>query len=209
MLVVAAYLGPSEMARFALLIFLAGLVTQIASLLVKPGTVRRTFGGGDDDDDDDDDDVAATSPPRTLGTGLVWAIVLGADRDGADLRLPARRSPTSCSATPTTRAWSRSPGCSAGTLLVFKIADIVLWLERRPVAYLIADTSRPLLGLVALLVFLATGSGVEGAMLGTLIGTAVGRDRRPDPALRQLRAQLRPRRDQADHRRAAATGPRS
>ena len=76
-LVVAAYLGPSEMARFALLIFLAGLVTQIASLLVKPGTVRRTFGGGDDDDDDDDDDVASTSPPHTLGAGLVWAIVLG------------------------------------------------------------------------------------------------------------------------------------
>ena len=77
-LVVAAFLGPSEMARFGLLIFLAGLVTQIASLLVKPGTVRRTFGGGDDDDDDDDDDdVASSSPPHTLGAGLAWAIVLG------------------------------------------------------------------------------------------------------------------------------------
>ena len=55
-LVVAAFLGPAEMARYGLLMFLAGLVTQVASLLVKPGTVRRTFGGGDDDDDDDDDD---------------------------------------------------------------------------------------------------------------------------------------------------------
>ena len=53
-LVVAAYLGPDEMARFALLIFLAGLVAQVASLLVKPGTVRRTFGGDDEDDDDED-----------------------------------------------------------------------------------------------------------------------------------------------------------
>ena len=61
----------------------------------------------------------------------------------------------------------------AGALLVFRIADIVLWLERRPGAFLIADTSRPLLGLVVLTAFLATGSGVEGAMLGTLIGTAV------------------------------------
>ena len=69
-MVVAAFLGPAEMARYALLIFLAGLVTQIASLLVKPGTVRRVFGGGDDDDDDDDDDEATPSPPRTLGTGL-------------------------------------------------------------------------------------------------------------------------------------------
>ncbi len=45
-MVVAAFLGPDEMARFALLLFLAGLVAQIASLLCKPGTVRRTFGGG-------------------------------------------------------------------------------------------------------------------------------------------------------------------
>lgn len=172
-MVVAAFLGPSEMARYALLIFLAGLVTQVASLLVKPGTVRRVFGGGDDDDDDDDDqDVAASSPPHTLGTGLLWAIVLGVvstvllyvfrapiadlllgDRDDEDLVALA--------------------GLLSGTLLLFKICDIVLWLERRPVAYLIADTSRPLLGLVALVVFLAAGSGVEGAMIGTIIGTAV------------------------------------
>jgi hypothetical protein len=59
------------------LIFLAGLVTQIASLLDKPGTVRRTFGGGDDYDDDDDDDTVSTSTPHTIGAGLAWAIVLG------------------------------------------------------------------------------------------------------------------------------------
>src|SRR3569832_1127380 len=50
-LVVAAFLGPSELARFGLLTFLAGLVTQITSQHSKPGTVRRTFGGGGDDDD--------------------------------------------------------------------------------------------------------------------------------------------------------------
>ena len=171
-LVVAAYLGPSEMARFALLIFLAGLVTQIASLLVKPGTVRRTFGGGDDDDDDDDDDVASTSPPHTLGAGLVWAIVLGLISTALIyvFRVPIADG---LLGDPDDEGLVALAGLLAGTLLVFKIADIVLWLERRPVSYLIADTSRPLLGLVALLAFLATGSGVEGAMLGTLIGTAV------------------------------------
>jgi len=60
-LVVAAFLGPSELARFGLLTFLAGLVTQLTSLLCKPGTVRRTFGGGGDDDDDDDDEVLSLS----------------------------------------------------------------------------------------------------------------------------------------------------
>jgi O-antigen/teichoic acid export membrane protein len=64
-------------------------------------------------------------------------------------------------------------GLLSGAMLVFKICDITLWLERRPGAFLIADTSRPLLGLAVLTAFLATGSGVEGAILGTLVGTAV------------------------------------
>ncbi len=171
-LIVAAYLGPDEMARFALLLFLAGLVAQLASLLVKPGTVRRTFGGGDDDDDDDDDDVASTSPPRTLGTGLAWALVLGL-LAAALVYLLKRPIADVLLGDPESDGVVALAGLLAATLLVFKLADIVLWLERRPGAFLIADTSRPLLGLVALTVFLAAGSGVEGAILGTLIGTAV------------------------------------
>ncbi len=171
-LVVAAYLGPDEMGRFALLLFLAGLVAQVASLLVKPGTVRRTFGGGDDDDDDDDDDVASSSPPRTLGTGLMWALVLGVI--GTALvylfRVPIADG---LLGDPDDEGLVAIAGLLAGALLVFKLADIVLWLERRPTSYLIADTSRPLLGLIGTVAFLAAGSGVEGALLGTLVGTAV------------------------------------
>ncbi len=171
-LVVAAYLGPAEMARFALLIFLAGLVAQVLSLLVKPGTVRRTFGGDDEDDDDDDDAAASSSPPRTLGTGLVWALVLGAL--GTAL-VYVFREPIADGllGDPEDEGIVALAGLLGGVLLVFKIADIVLWLERRPGAYLIADTSRPLLGLAVLTVLLAGGSGVEGALVGTLIGTAV------------------------------------
>jgi O-antigen/teichoic acid export membrane protein len=171
-LVVAAFLGPSEMARFALLTFLAGLVTQIASLLVKPGTVRRTFGGGDDDDDDDDDDdVVSSSPPHTLGAGLAWAIALGLI-SAALIYIFKRPVADVLLGDPEDENLVALAGLLSGAMLVFKICDITLWLERRSGAYLIADTSRPLLGLVALTAFLATGSGVEGAILGTLIGTA-------------------------------------
>lgn len=172
-LVVAAFLGPAEMARYALLLFLAGLVTQLLSLLVKPGTIRRTFGGGDEEDDDDDDDeVVSSSPPRTLGTGLAWAVVLGALGTGlvvlfreqlADILLGSSEDAELV-------VWA---GVLAGVWLVFKIADITLWLERRPGAFMVADTARPVLGLAALTVLLATGSGVEGAILGTAIGTAI------------------------------------
>ncbi len=174
-LVVASFLGPSELARFGLLTFLAGLVTQITSLLCKPGTVRRTFGGGGDDDDDDDDEVDETSesPPRTLGTGLAWAVVLGFMAAGliyifrepvAKFLLGGDEQDVNLVAL---------AGLLSGTLVVFKICDITLWLERRPAAFLICDTGRPVLGLIVLTAFLATGSGVAGAMIGTILGTAV------------------------------------
>src|SRR5215207_6585788 len=133
-MVVAAFLGPDEMARFALLIFLAGLVTQVASLLCKPGTVRRTFGGGDEDDE------VATSPPRTLGTGLAWAIVLGLV---ATALIYVFRRPVAdvLLGDPQDENLVALAGLLSGSLLLFKICDIVLWLERRPGAFLVADTA--------------------------------------------------------------------
>ncbi len=172
-LVVAAFLGPSEMARFALLLFLAGLVAQIASLLVKPGTVRRVFGGDDEDgdDDDDDDEAVSSSPPHTLGAGLAWSVALGLI---STVLIYVFREPIADGllGDPEDENLVAIAGLLAGATLLFKICDIVLWLERRSGAFLIADTGRPILGLIGLLAFLAAGSGVEGALLGTLIGTA-------------------------------------
>ena len=208
-LVVAAFLGPAEMARYALLLFLAGLVTQLLSLLVKPGTIRRTFGGGDDEDgdDDDDDEVVSSSPPRTLGTGLAWALVLGALGTGLVVlfRRPLADGLLGSPEDAQLVVWA---GVLAGVWLVFKIADITLWLERRPGAFMVADTARPVLGLAALTVLLATGSGVEGAILGTAIGTAIA----AIVALVLLRGSYEPSFDLGEIKQivfAAATGRRS
>jgi O-antigen/teichoic acid export membrane protein len=174
-LVVASFLGPSELARFGLLMFLAGLTTQLTSLLCKPGTVRRTFGGGgdDDDDDDDEDDDTSKSPPRTLGTGLAWAVILGFLAAGLIYLLRDPIANVLLGGDTQDENLVALAGLQSGALVVFKICDITLWLERRPAAFLICDTSRPLLGLAVLTAFLAAGSGVEGAMIGTIIGTAV------------------------------------
>ena len=153
-------------------------------------------------------DVASSSPPHTLGAGLVWAIVLGVI--AAALIFVFRRPIADVLlGDPEDEGLVALAGLLAGALLRLQDRDITLWLERRPGAFLIADTSRPLLGLVALIAFLATGSGVEGAILGTLIGTAAAGIVGLVLLARQLRAQLRPRRDQADHPARRATGPRS
>ncbi len=77
--VVANFLGPADLGQYALLLFLAGVVTQVFVVLSKAGTIRRVFGGGDDDDDDDEDDsqVVSKSPQRTLGVGILWSLILG------------------------------------------------------------------------------------------------------------------------------------
>jgi O-antigen/teichoic acid export membrane protein len=172
-LVVAAYLGPDDMGRYALLIFLASLAVQVLSLPSKPGTIRRVFGGGDDEGDDEDDDAdIAASPERTLGTGLAWTALLGLiggatiialDQPLADLLLGEGSDPTLV-------MWS---GVLVVGWLIFKLASMVIWLERRPSAFLIADSARPAISLAALTAFLAAGEGLEGAIAGTALGTLV------------------------------------
>lgn len=173
--VVANFLGPAELGRYALLLFLAGLTTQILSLACKPGTIRRVFGGGDDEDEDDDEeedkDVSA-SPQRALGSGLAWAAVLGALGGGLIvlLRRPLADLLLGDAGEEGLIVWA---GVLAGFWLVFKVAAITIWLERRPTAFLITDAMRPLAGLVALTALLAGGAGVDGAIAGTAAGTGL------------------------------------
>ena len=172
--VVANFLSTGELGRYALLLFLAGLTTQILSLACKPGTIRRVFGGGDDEDEDDeeeDKDVSA-SPQRALGTGLAWSALLGALGAGVIvlLRRPLADLLLGDPGEEGLVVWA---GILAGFWLVFKVATITIWLERRPSAFLITDAMRPLAGLVALTALLIADAGVEGAIAGTAAGTAL------------------------------------
>ncbi|CAN5561579.1 hypothetical protein BH10ACT11_BH10ACT11_18080 [soil metagenome] len=172
--VVARLLGPAELGRYALLLFLAGLTTQITSLFVKPGTIRRTFGGGDDDDDDgddeDDDSAVSASPRRTLGVGLVWSVIVALISSGLIVLL---RKPLADGrlGDPSEEGLVFWAGILAGATVIFKVANIVLWLERRPMPFLLSDTSRPVLALAGLTLFVGLGGGVEGAITGTAAGT--------------------------------------
>lgn len=174
--VVARLLGPSDLGRYALLIFLAGLATQVTSLFVKPGTIRRTFGGGDDEDDGDDDDeldeAVSTSPRRSLGVGIVWSLILAVVSSVLIVvfRVPLADGLLGDSSEEGLVFWA---GILGGATLAFKVANIVLWLERRPKAFLASDISRPVFALIGLTVFVGIGGGVEGAIMGTALGTAL------------------------------------
>jgi O-antigen/teichoic acid export membrane protein len=172
--VVANFLGPADLGQYALLLFLSGVVTQVFVVLSKAGTIRRVFGGGDDDDDDDEEDsqVSAT-PQRSLGVGILWSLVLGFG--GAALMI-AFSEPLA--------DWLLGDGgesiyvvWAAATVAFWpaaKLTSISIWFERRPTAFVIADGSRPLIALIALVVLLVAGAGIEGAIASTAFGVAGG-----------------------------------
>jgi O-antigen/teichoic acid export membrane protein len=178
---VGAFLGPRPLGDYALLFFLTGLVTQLIHLATKSGTIRRTFGVSDDDDDDVEGDEAqeeeedkdlSKNPPFTLGVGIVWCsflcvcviipvailhtqiaqFLLGDPRQGDVVIL----------ATITGAVWA-----------LFKMCEIVLWFERKPLAYTLVDASRPAINLIAIIAILAGGAGVKGAVVGQVIGTVI------------------------------------
>ena len=171
--VVAFFLGPAEFGRFGLLLFLSALLTVLFNLATKQGTFKRVFGMDDEDEDDDDESAAEIGGDRrSLGTGI-WLTVLVSvvgtlvvvaladpiadlllgDRGDGDLVVFA--------------------AVAGGLGAIFRLASLVLWLERRPGAHVAAEVARPLLILVAVLAFVASGSGLEGAIAGTALGSAL------------------------------------
>src|SRR5690606_879587 len=120
----------------------------------------------DDDDDERDDEVISASPQKTLATGLVWAFILGLIGTGiiVAFREPIAASLLGSRDDANLVFWA---GILSGFWLVFKIADIVIWLERRPTAFMLSDASRPVFVLIAMVAVLAAGADVEGAIIAT------------------------------------------
>jgi O-antigen/teichoic acid export membrane protein len=173
--VVAFFLGPAEFGRFGLLLFLSALLTVVFNLATKQGTFKRVFGMDDEDEDEDDEDTSAAAiggDRHSLGTGI-WLtvfvsivgtlVVIALAEPIADLLLGGEAD----------RELVAFAAIAGGLGAIFRLASLVLWLERRPGAHVAAEVARPLLILIAVLVFVASGSGLEGAIAGTAIGSAL------------------------------------
>jgi O-antigen/teichoic acid export membrane protein len=172
--VVAFFLGPAEFGRFGLLLFLSALLTVLFNLATKQGTFKRVFGMDDEDEDDEEDEAAAEigGDRRSLGTGL-WLtvlvstvgtlVVIALAEPIADLLLGGDGN----------QELVAFAAIAGGLGAIFRLSSLVLWLERRPGAHVAAEVARPLLILIAVVTFVATGSELEGAIAGTAIGSAV------------------------------------
>jgi O-antigen/teichoic acid export membrane protein len=176
--VVAHYLGPSELGRFAVLYFGANLLAQLLTIAVRPGTIRRTFAESDDEDEDEDDEEdVSDSPKRSLGTGIILAITLAVVGSALAIafREPIADGLVGSSSDGDLIVWAALLG---GATLVFRLASIVIWFERRPSAFLACELSRPILALIVVVALLAGDGGLEDVLIasaaGTLLAALVG-----------------------------------
>lgn len=170
--VIAHYLGASDLGKFAILYFGANLLLQVLTIVVKPGTIRRTFGVDDDDGgDEDDEEEISGSPRRSLGTGLVMALLLAAASCALAI---AFRDPIAAGLLGSEQDSNLIVVAAllGGASLIYRVTSIVIWFERRPGAFLICELSRPILALALTLPLLASGAGVEAVLAATAGGAA-------------------------------------
>jgi O-antigen/teichoic acid export membrane protein len=177
-LVVAFFLGPADFGRYGLLLFLAALLNILFNLASKQGTLKRVFGtAGDDEEDEEDEEVddtaaAAGGDRRSLATGMVITAIVSVFGTAAviALREPIANLLLGSPDDAELVVWAAIAG---GTGAVFRLASLVLWLERRPGRHVAAEVARPLLVLAGVLAFLIPGADLEGAIAGTAIGGGV------------------------------------
>jgi len=171
-ILVANFIDPSAFGQLGLLLFLSGLMTLLFTVASKQGTMKRTFGGDDDDDDDDDDDELSTTPRRTLGTGLILITLVSVLGTLATVALaePISDGLLGEESSHSLVIWAAIAG---GTGAVYRVASITIWLERRPYPYIAVEASRPVFSLLAIVPLLIAGAGLEGAIAGTALGSAL------------------------------------
>ena len=132
------------------------------------------------------------------GAGLAWAITLGVI-SAALIYIFKRPVADVLLGDPEDENLVALAGLLSGAMLVFKIADITLWLERRPAGVpdrrYVAAAARPR-GADRVPRHRLRGRGGDPRHPGRHRGRG---HRRPRPAHRQLRAELRHWRGQADH----------
>jgi O-antigen/teichoic acid export membrane protein len=162
--------------RFALYLLLATLLTTLYNLGSLQGIFISVFGVGFGDEEDmgigdDEGLVEASDRERALTTGLLLTVAIAglgtavvftaaplfADLLGAPGELGAVRLAALCGATGA----------------VWRLVQNVPRLERRPVLYSTLGLARPAFSLAFGVGFVLAGFGVEGALAGIAVGTAL------------------------------------
>jgi O-antigen/teichoic acid export membrane protein len=173
-IVLTHLLTPGEYGDLGVLLIFAGFLTILENLGTLQGTFAYVYGAGDDEGETDEENpsgvrdkrramtsgfavtlatVGLVSVPLIAFSGAVGSWLVG---DGAGSGL---------------LVWAV---CSAGAGALWRLSINVLRLERRPVAFALLNALRPLLVMAISVPLVASGAGIQGALVGTTLGTLGG-----------------------------------
>lgn len=180
--VTTRYLSVAEFGRLAALIALAGLITFIANLGSLQGTLIRVYGaageGGDDGDAGGVDVISdellvgsAQEGRRLLASGLLVTLLASAMVSVGALALLS--SIGSGLLRTDDLVAVRLAILAGATGAVWRLAQQVYRMERRPVAHSVLGTARPLLMIVLTVGALVQGWGVHGVLGATALANVL------------------------------------
>jgi O-antigen/teichoic acid export membrane protein len=171
--VLTRFLDLRSFGELAVLFFFAALLTVVFNLCTLQGSFMWVFGStGEDDAGEPGDEAVVRDKRRALGTGLIVTtlvalvgtlVVVGFARSVADVLLPGVRVEGGV-------VWAAASG---GLGAVWRFTSQTLRFERRPAAYVVLNLARPVFVLAVTIPLVVTGYGVEGALAGTALGTAL------------------------------------
>lgn len=165
--------------QLAILILTAGFVSTFCRVAFVSGTIRAIFRGGDEEGAEDEElgpgseepDIATDEQRRILATGIIATLALTALLTGVTALAidPIERGLIGSGSTTAVLLTPLLGGLGA----VFYLISALARFERRPVAYVSLETLHGLLAIGVAVIAIEAGYGIDGAMAGLVIGSAI------------------------------------
>lgn len=164
-----------EFGRLAIYLTIAALLTTIYNLGTLQGVLIMVFGVADGEEgmalDDAEGRATATDPERALTTGVLLTVAIAAL--GTVVMFGLAPLVAELFGTPGQAEAVRLAALCGATGAVWRLVHNVARLERRPVVYSALAVVRPAFALAVGISLVVAGLGVEGALAGVALGTAL------------------------------------
>ena len=169
--VITRFLDPAEFGELALLLTYSAFLTVLYNLGTLQGIFMWVFGAsGEEDMGEDTTESATGSKRRALGTGLVTVLGIAAIGTALVVALAPRLADLILG--DSSKADLILIAAASGAAgAVWRLVSNILRMERRPRDWVILNAVRPVLVLGVAIPLVASGGGVEGAIIGTAVGS--------------------------------------